>query len=513
MSLQQPCPSCATPLALPDDLGEKKVRCPKCGTIFGVPTPSKVEDDIVSVVPVDENEARAALQSRPGPSRTPPGDWSRKPTVRRADLSRPKPQPQGSAGGVLLIVGGIALAGLLLVCTGIGVGGWLWLRSVSPSNAGPVLIVDNSPPPMVNPVARPPMADAGPPQPLPKNDFPPFQPPAQLPPRPLVPPPPVDPPGPPVPPFQTAPNPFREGTQTRLRQLQTLKAPGNAVQLAYSPQHELLFLRNSASGVWVMDVKTGQSLGMQSAQHRFTDMAMAPDETALFVADYGGERTGYGDPIHPSYVHRYDLAARKWEHRKAPKIAYRLETVDSWRMLLLEQDQWVAVTLNRWDQKQEKITELARTSSNYSGDIEYDPRTGRIYHGNRGISSPEINVCRVVGDTLRGAVEGSGTYGTASKGGGGGGVALSVDGTRFYYGKLQVEALDVKHNLRSFPTVIVAGSRDLAFGAGTYFNAHTGEKLGNLPGTVHAISRDGMVLWTITDGPNTLTKFAIDGDK
>jgi hypothetical protein len=315
------------------------------------------------------------------------------------------------------------------------------------------------------------------------------------------------------PPFQEVPNPFREGTQTRLRPLRTLKAPGNAVQIVYSPKNGLLFLRNSASAVWVMDARTEKVLGMESARKEFTDMSLAPDESALYAADYGGTRIGYGEPAQPSSVHRYDLAARQWEQRPAPKIAFRVEAVDRDRFLLLEQDQWVAASLNRWEPGQGGVAELARLGSNFAGDFEYDPRTGRVYHGNSGLSSPEITVLRVVGDTLQQA-EHTDTYGSASKEGGGS-ATLSADGSRFYYGKLQVEALDVKHNLRTFPEVIVAASRDLAFGRAGYYGAQTGQKVGDLgfANPVCAVGRDGLTLWAFDPATTTLHEYALEGDK
>src|SRR5207248_8731906 len=57
-------------------------------------------------------------------------------------------------------------------------------------------------------------------------------------------------PVPDLPPFKEAANPFRDGTQTKVKALKSVKAPGNAVQLAFSPRSGLLFLRNSESGIW-----------------------------------------------------------------------------------------------------------------------------------------------------------------------------------------------------------------------------------------------------------------------
>jgi hypothetical protein len=356
--------------------------------------------------------------------------------------------------------------------------------------------------------------ESPPPKGPPKNDGPPL---LKGPPNNERPPEPREPPkdeGPPLPAFQEAPNPFREGTQTKLRAVRTFKAPGNAVQLAYSPRHDLLFLRNSASAVWVVDAKSQKTLGMQSARDKFTDISVAPDESVLFAADYGGTNIGYGTARQPSHVHRYDLAARKWETRPAPKIAFRLETVDADRFLLLEQDQWVGLSLNRWEPAGAGIAELARIGCSYAGDIEYDPRTGRVYHGNSGISSPEVTVRRVVGNGLKDG-GGSGTYGTASKGGGGGGAALSADGTRFYYGRLQVEGLDIRHKLNTFPEVILAASRDVAFGKKYYYDAQTGKKVGDLAFEAAAltVSRDSMTVWAFNAATTTLHRYALEGER
>ena len=72
------------------------------------------------------------------------------------------------------------------------------------------------------------------------------------------------------------------------------------------------------------------------------------------------------------------------------------------------------ITLNSFG---DSMTELSRIAADYYGDMEYDPATGRIYHGNSGLSSCEINVRRVEGNTLITA-GGTSSYGTAQNGGG-----------------------------------------------------------------------------------------------
>jgi hypothetical protein len=357
----------------------------------------------------------------------------------------------------------------------------------------------------------------------------------------------ADPPAPPkveamgVPKFDEPANPVPPGKQTKLRLLTTVSLPKLPVppknarpdfgtpalehfRVVHSPRHQLLFVQNPKSA-WVYDLKAQKALGEQPAKEAFTDMSLSPDESALFVADYGRENVGYGTPLKPSRVHRFDLAARTWEDRTAPKIAWKAEAVDGARVLLLERDQWVSVSLNKWEEDGVGVRELARIGSDYSGDFEYDPRTGRIYHGNSGSSSQQITVNVVDGDKLK-AAGNTGTYGTASKGGGGSAV-LSQDGSRFYYGRLQVKADSVKDNLQTFPEVIVAASRDIAFGSKAYYRATTGSKLGEFDFKAGAgdprfggqspaaitVSPDGLSVWVIDRDKNTARHYALEEGK
>jgi hypothetical protein len=359
----------------------------------------------------------------------------------------------------------------------------------------------------------PPLADPLPPRPMPRPQ------PQPIPPQPVLPPPfppkvkpPVpEPTGPAVPPFTGVENPYKPGTQTRLKLAKTIPAPGNAVKLAFSQEHDLLFAMNAGSGIWVIDTKAEKPLGVRKPEHTFTDLSLSPGQEALFAADYGGEHTGYGTPLQPSYVHRYDLTARRWQSRKAPKIAWKAEAVDAERVLLLEQDQWVELTLNRWDAAQ-SVKELARVRSDYNGDIAYDPRTGRVYHGNRGISAPRVSVFALSHDTIKpkgGADIKLNTYGADE-------FTLSPDGDRVYYGPMQREALDPTNGTNSFPEGIAAASRDLAFAAtGVYYDANSAKKLDTVCPNVGAIcvSPDGLSVWVYVSKPQEFRQYLLEGDK
>ncbi|RIK76606.1 MAG: hypothetical protein DCC68_19065 [Planctomycetota bacterium] len=283
-------------------------------------------------------------------------------------------------------------------------------------------------------------------------------------------------------------------------------APGNAVQMEYAPDYGLLFLRNSGSAVHVVDVATRQRIDLRLATETFTDFDLTGDQRYLYAADYGGTRTGYGDPIRPSLVQRFDLQTRTWETRTAPWVVFRIEGVNAERYLVQEIDQHVDMMLNSWEATQSR--ELSRIRADYYGDFEYDDRLGRIYHGSSGSSSSEIHVRRLVGDVLVSAGD-TGTYGTADSGGGSS--VLSTDGERFYYGRLQVEALDVRNNLRFFPEIIRAATGDIAFGNAAYYDAHTGEELGTYGFQASAItvSDDGREMWAFDQSTNQLHRYRI----
>ncbi|MBN2064478.1 MAG: hypothetical protein JW745_06725 [Sedimentisphaerales bacterium] len=294
----------------------------------------------------------------------------------------------------------------------------------------------------------------------------------------------------------------------QLTLLESIAAGGQAYQLEYSDKYKLLFMRNSGSAVRIVDTNTKTEVEIHYATETFSDMDLTPDEKYLFVADYGSENMGYGTPVRQHYVHRYDLEKRIWEVLKEPKIAYKIEGVSANRVLMQEHDQHVDMTLNSFVVEDGAMKELSRISADYYGDFEYDYRNGRVYHGSSGSSSREIHVRKLVGDILTNAGS-SGTYGTAQNGGGT--CVLSSDGKYFYYGKLQVEALDVTNNRNFFPEVIYAGSEALAFGSGYYYDAEEGGPVGSLgyACSVMYISDDSKHLWTFQDDNDTLHHYRV----
>jgi hypothetical protein len=281
-------------------------------------------------------------------------------------------------------------------------------------------------------------------------------------------------------------------------EIDTFVSPGSADQMECSPEHGLLFLRNSWSAIRILDTHSRTQIELHMANERFTDMDLTPDERYLYVADYGTS-------LRQHYVHRYDLVNRTWEVRLAPALVYRIEAVDADRFLLQEGSQHVDMMLNLFGPQ---VEELSRIRADYCGDFEYDHTTGRVIHGCSGSSSREIHARRIVGNTLVMA-EDTGVYGSAQEGGGT--CVLSTDCQNFYYGRLQVEALDVTNNRNYFPELIYAASAEIAFGSEHFYDAWTGEELGTLGFSteVYGISDDGTELWAFQDDGDLLHRYTL----
>jgi hypothetical protein len=218
---------------------------------------------------------------------------------------------------------------------------------------------------------------------------------------------------------------------------------------------------------------------------------LTPDEHYLYAA-------GYSQPAGDQYIHRFDLVTRTWETSESYNPTYRIEGVDADRFLLQEQRQHPDLTFNRFAPA---MVQLDRVSSSNQGDFKYDHAADRVIHGNSGSSSKEIHSWRIMGDTLEYQET---AYDSADIGGGTG--VLSTDFRYFYYGRLQVNAQNVKQNLAFFPENIYAASSDIAFGESNYYDAETGGELGSLgfDSKVYGISGDGGELWAYRSFGNVL---------
>lgn len=291
----------------------------------------------------------------------------------------------------------------------------------------------------------------------------------------------------------------------------TIAAPTNAKQMIYSSTYNTLVIKNSASAIIAVNATTGAVESTRLANTQFTQMSMTPSGRYIYAADYGGENIGYGTPSGTSYVQRYDLLSNSWETKSA-YIAGGIAAISDNQFVLKSNDQWVTFTNDSWSGSHFSVTPLNTPSccwgpgyyaGVYEGSIVYDPTGNRILHGNSGSSSDELQAFKLSGNEFV-KQEGSGTYGSAQ--GYGGIVALATDNSALYYGRLQVDPLDVSHDVRVFAENIFAATGDLAFGNGDYYDAHTGDLLGSLGfnTTVYGIDQSGDKIWAFNPVDNTI---------
>ena len=283
-------------------------------------------------------------------------------------------------------------------------------------------------------------------------------------------------------------------------------APGSVVQMVYSPQYQILVMRNSGDRLQVMNVDAG-SVTTYVATGQFTDMSLSPDGRFVFVADFGGANR----------VVRLDLQDGTYESRITSATAYRIEATGSDNFILASQDQWISFWYCGWGAG--TSIDILSSSANgyyasvYYGDIEYDRNAGRLIHGNSNLSSREIAAFRLVGSNFSRA-ESSGGYGSADAYGGSS--VLATDGSVFYYGRLQVLSSDVRQNQRVFPSNILAATGNDAFaGGGAYYDAVSGSSLGSLgyPMSAFALNRGGDDFWAYDSSVAYLRHFVAAGSQ
>jgi hypothetical protein len=304
------------------------------------------------------------------------------------------------------------------------------------------------------------------------------------------------------------------GLTLDLHDIDQFTVPTSATMMIYSPAASALVLKNVGSAIVVIDIPSRIST-TQLANSLFTDISLSPTGRYAFGADYGGENIGYGTPASTSYVHRIDLFNMTWDLRTA-YIAGNVQALSDTQVVLKSLDQWVTFTNNAWGNGTALIP-LNTPSGGWGpgyyatvffGDFRYDVRTGRLLHGNSGLSSQEIQVFRIVSNDFA-RQEGSGIYGSAQ--GYGGTVALAADGSAFYYGRLQVDPLDVTHDTRVFPELIYAANGRIALADGNCYDAHTGVLLGSLPfrTAVYAMNPRGDDFWAYDPVTTTVHHFAL----
>jgi hypothetical protein len=275
--------------------------------------------------------------------------------------------------------------------------------------------------------------------------------------------------------------------------------------LAYSEQFKRVYTLDVSGSVSVFDAVNGDLISQRTPtyrfsypNYRFTDFSLTPDGRYLFAADFGGERVGYGNPLSPHYVHRFDSLEGTWLTQQISGIAFQIEAVRHDRILLKSSDQWTDVSLYAFNSG--TVSKLDEVFSGYSGDIEFDYRTGIIVHAECCLQEPQLMSHILTGDDLRGRYTSNFDYLSYRRSDfvslNYADYAMSSDGSFFYYGKIQVKTADIATVVRLFPRYIYAATGTYAFSENTFYNVHTGELAGTLDvySRVQVIGKSGQEL-------------------
>ncbi len=291
------------------------------------------------------------------------------------------------------------------------------------------------------------------------------------------------------------------------QEIGSIQFNSGARQMVYSEAYHTLAIRNTASAITLIDLDNSTRSTYLSTW-RFTDMDISPDGRYLFAADYGGENIGYGTPLNQSYLHRYDLMAGTWIVNSTQNSAGSVAAVSGNEVILKSQDQWTRLSYEAMGSgSSTTVLNNGFFASIYGGDIEYDAVHHRLLHGNSGLSSQEISAFKVNGSVFF-PQESTGMYGSAQ--GFGGSMVLANDASSLYYGRLQVDALDVTYNRNVFPEIILGATSTTAFGSTHYYDAETGNVLGayGFTTSVIGVDRFGNDIWAVDAAGHRLVHLA-----
>ena len=277
------------------------------------------------------------------------------------------------------------------------------------------------------------------------------------------------------------------------------------VQLIYAPSYGLL-ISNDRSSVTLIDIATHTTLSHAPVNQSFTQITISPSGRYVFATDFDGDNFGPffagGPPTFVNYVHRLDLATRSWESPETSYAGGDIQAVADDQVIVKPRAQFANFVNQRWTFSAAMLPlntpaqndPPAYDTNSYGGDFRYLPDSGRIINGSSGTGSRQIDTFRLTDDNFV-TKETTGAYGSAQNYGFA--VALATDGQGFYYGALEVDPLDVTHQLHVFPEEIYAATADLAFGYLNYYDAHTTTVAGALPAPsrVFALNLQGTDIW------------------
>jgi hypothetical protein len=289
-----------------------------------------------------------------------------------------------------------------------------------------------------------------------------------------------------------------------------------ALKLVYSRQYQTLIV-DTGNQVLNIDLSTHASAAI-APLGTFTDIAISPSGRYVFATDWLSDNLSLDESHTLNYVHRFDLGTMLWDPPETVWEAGSVQAVADDQVIvksrhafqLLVNARFTGGTATTPINTPTTFYEPAFYSSVYGdSSLLYDSRSGRLLIAESG-SSRAIFSERLTGNDFVLQEDTINDGGSVSKYGGT--AVLATDMSGFYYGALEVDPLDVTHQLRIFPEAIYAATGDIAFGAGNYYDARTGEFAGNLGRTAHVYGLDvcDTDFWIYDDTDGVLRHFVVD---
>ena len=289
-----------------------------------------------------------------------------------------------------------------------------------------------------------------------------------------------------------------------------------ALKLVYSRQYQTLIVD---TGGQVLNIDTSRHTSAAIAPlGTFTDIAISPSGRYVFAADWLSDNIFLDEAYTLNYLHRFNLGTMLWDAPETVWEAGSVQAVADDQVIvksrhafqLLVNARFTGATATAPINTPTTFFEPAFNSSVYGdSNLLYDSRSGRVLIAESG-SSRAIFSERLTGNDFFLQEDTPNDGGSVSKYGGT--AVLATDMSGFYYGALEVDPLDVTHQLRIFPEAIYAATGDIAFGAGNYYDARTGQFVGNLGLTAHVYGLDACDtdFWIYDDADGALRHFVVD---
>jgi hypothetical protein len=311
---------------------------------------------------------------------------------------------------------------------------------------------------------------------------------------------------------------------TSLYELGRLTAPTTVSQFAYASQyHTLLMIDATNLTVMALDLNTQQvtTHATSGLGNVFTDLAVSTSGRYVYATESRDFAHNTQGDI--PFIHRLDLRTGVWEVKSA-FFAHHIQVVSDSQFLLTSPVLDGGLIFSSWDSGHNAVQILNNDGYLHITPGSFDPayhftQSGHWLRYIRTLGRMALNVTdygshgtgiqafRIRDDNNFQSLESTDPttykYNIVP-------LVLATDDSALYAGALQYDPKDLTHLLRTLPENVQGATGDIAFGANTYYDAHSGDKLGSLGFVAFAFAFDPHVndFWVTDHTHKTLYHFA-----